>query len=115
MSLRHERDSSIRGIIGKHNLGLLPDVPFSEDLAASLTNRIKTKLLDLEKDLQEKKVHLFLNITFLYFLIHLYMAMLPIYSTSIAWHACCLPLEVSVAVFLFVLSLSLKLIVRILG
>lgn len=55
MSLRHERDSTIRRIIGKHNLGFLPDVPFSEEEAASLTNRIKTRLLDLEKDLQEKK------------------------------------------------------------
>lgn len=54
-SLRHERESTIRGIIGKHNLGFLHDAPFSEEVAASLTNRIKTKLLDLEKDLQEKK------------------------------------------------------------
>jgi len=68
MSLRHERDSTIQRIFTTHNLGFLPDTPFSEEVAANLTNRIKTRLLDLEKDLEDKKVCLVLNINFLYFL-----------------------------------------------
>ncbi|ONK72806.1 uncharacterized protein A4U43_C04F23430 [Asparagus officinalis] len=51
ISSRHERDSRIQKIIGKHNLAFLPDAPFIEDVAASLTNRIKTRLLDLDNDL----------------------------------------------------------------
>lgn len=54
MSLKHERDSTIQRILAKHNLGFVPDAPFNEDVAASLTNRIKSRLLDMEKDLREK-------------------------------------------------------------
>lgn len=54
--VRHERDSTIQKIFTKHNLGSLPDAPFSNDVAVNLTNRLKTRLLDLEKDLQDKKV-----------------------------------------------------------
>lgn len=54
--VRHERDSTIQKIFTKHNLGSLPDAPFSNDVAVNLTNRLKMRLLDLEKDLQDKKV-----------------------------------------------------------
>nr|CAD1836552.1 unnamed protein product [Ananas comosus var. bracteatus] len=53
--VRHERDSTIQKIFTKHNLGSLPDAPFSNDVAVNLTNRLKMRLLDLEKDLQDKK------------------------------------------------------------
>ncbi|KAJ3675731.1 hypothetical protein LUZ60_004773 [Juncus effusus] len=52
---RHERDSVIGKIFTKHNLGSLPDPPFANDLALNFTNRIKNRLMDLEKDLTDKK------------------------------------------------------------
>ncbi|KAM0935845.1 putative DNA repair protein Rad50 [Dioscorea sansibarensis] len=55
ISLRHERDSTIQMLFAKYNLGSLPDTPFSNEIASNLTMRVKTKLLDLEKDLQDKK------------------------------------------------------------
>ncbi|XP_064938273.1 DNA repair protein RAD50-like isoform X1 [Musa acuminata AAA Group] len=55
MSLRRERDSTILRIFTKYNLGSLPDAPFSNDVALNLTNRTKTRLLDVEKELQDKK------------------------------------------------------------
>ncbi|XP_054820510.1 DNA repair protein RAD50 isoform X2 [Prosopis cineraria] len=54
-SLKNERDSSIQNIFVKHNFGSLPTFPFSDEVALNLTNRIKSRLMDLEKDLQEKK------------------------------------------------------------
>lgn len=56
MSLKNERDSTIRGLFRKHNLGSLPSGPFSDEVASDLTDRIQSKLKDLNKDLQEKKV-----------------------------------------------------------
>lgn len=62
MSLKNERDSTIRGLLRKHNIGSLPSGPFSDEVASNLTDRIQSKLKDLHKDLQEKKVHFhFLN------------------------------------------------------
>ena len=40
----------------RHNLGPLPNAPFSDDVALNLTNRLKSRLVDLDKDLQDKKV-----------------------------------------------------------
>lgn len=57
MSLRHERDSTIQKLFTKHNLGPLPNMPLNNEVALNLTNRAKTRLLDLEKDLQDKKVN----------------------------------------------------------
>lgn len=59
MCLRRERDSAIQRIFAKFNFGSLPDAPFSIDVALNLTNRIKTRLLDVEMELQERKVHHF--------------------------------------------------------
>ncbi|XP_045089469.2 DNA repair protein RAD50-like [Aegilops tauschii subsp. strangulata] len=55
VSVKHERDSAIRKIFNKHNLGPIPDAPFTNDIAANLTYRTKARLLNLEDDLQEKK------------------------------------------------------------
>lgn len=55
MSVKHERDSAIRKIFTKHNLGPVPDAPFTNDIAMNLTNRTKARLSNLEDDLQEKK------------------------------------------------------------
>ncbi|XP_038720675.1 DNA repair protein RAD50 [Tripterygium wilfordii] len=55
MSLKNERDSTIQKLFGRHNLGSLPSIPFSDEVAMNLTNRIKSRLMDLEKDLQDKK------------------------------------------------------------
>lgn len=56
MSLQEERDSIIRKLFAKHNLGSLPPAPWSNEAALSLTNRIKSRLTDLQKDLDDKKV-----------------------------------------------------------
>ncbi|KAK4258216.1 hypothetical protein QN277_007688 [Acacia crassicarpa] len=55
MSLKNERESLIQDIFKKHNFGCLPKSPFSDEIALNLSNRIKSRLMDLEKDLQEKK------------------------------------------------------------
>ncbi|KAL5542789.1 hypothetical protein UlMin_010499 [Ulmus minor] len=55
MSLKNERDSTIQEFFKRHNLGSLPNPPFSNEVALNLTNRIKSRLMDLEKDLQDKK------------------------------------------------------------
>ncbi|XP_009373549.2 DNA repair protein RAD50 [Pyrus x bretschneideri] len=53
---KNERDSIIQKLFSRHNLGALPNPPFSNEVALNLTNRIKSRLLDLEKDLQNKKM-----------------------------------------------------------
>ena len=58
MSLKNERDSSIQNLFVKHNLGPLPKTPFGDEVVSNLTNRIKSRLMDLEKDLQDKRVTL---------------------------------------------------------
>ncbi|CAA6659879.1 unnamed protein product [Spirodela intermedia] len=55
LSLRRERDLTIQSLFTRQNLGLLPSIPFTNEVAFNLTNRIKSRLLDLEKDLQDKK------------------------------------------------------------
>nr|APA20123.1 DNA repair-recombination protein RAD50 [Populus tomentosa] len=54
-SLKNERDSNIQKMYTRHNLGPLPNAPFSDDVALNLTNRLKSRLVDLDKDLQDKK------------------------------------------------------------
>lgn len=48
----------IKKLFAWHNLGPLPEAPFSNEVILSLTNRIKSQLMDLELDLQDKKVNL---------------------------------------------------------
>ncbi|CAK8567104.1 unnamed protein product [Lathyrus sativus] len=55
MSLKNERDTCIQNIFSSYNLGSLPKPPFSAADGLNLTNRIKTRLRDLEKDLEDKK------------------------------------------------------------
>ncbi|KAA8548368.1 hypothetical protein F0562_000052 [Nyssa sinensis] len=55
MSLKNERDSTIQKLFARHNLGSVPNMPFSNEVVLNLTNRIKSRLMDLEKDLQDKK------------------------------------------------------------
>ncbi|KAJ0034599.1 hypothetical protein Pint_25513 [Pistacia integerrima] len=55
MSLKNERDSTIQKLFARYNLGSLPDAPFSNEASLNLTNRIKSRLMDLEKDLEDKK------------------------------------------------------------
>ncbi|XP_044486625.1 DNA repair protein RAD50 isoform X2 [Mangifera indica] len=55
ISLKNERDSTIQKLFARYNLGSLPDAPFSIEASLNLTNRIKSRLMDLEKDLEDKK------------------------------------------------------------
>ncbi|KAK7331449.1 hypothetical protein VNO77_25674 [Canavalia gladiata] len=55
ISLKNERDSSIQNLFSRYNLGSLPKSPFSTEVALNLTNRVKSRLGDLEKDLDDKK------------------------------------------------------------
>lgn len=55
MSFKNERDSSIHNLFTTYNLGSLPKSPFSAEVALNLTNRVKSRLEDLEKDLDDKK------------------------------------------------------------
>jgi hypothetical protein len=59
MSLKNERDSTIQKLFARHNLGSLPNTPFSDEGALSHINRIKSRLMDLEKDMEDKKVTFF--------------------------------------------------------
>ncbi|XP_022980190.1 DNA repair protein RAD50 [Cucurbita maxima] len=56
MSLKNERDSTIEELFARHNLGSVPNTPFSDEVASNLTNRIKSRLVDLDKDMQDKRV-----------------------------------------------------------
>ncbi|GMY04781.1 DNA repair protein RAD50 isoform X2 [Fagus crenata] len=56
MSLKNERDTTIQKVFARHNLGSLPNIPFSNEVSLSLINRIKSRLMDLEKDMQDKKI-----------------------------------------------------------
>ncbi|EOY05146.1 DNA repair-recombination protein (RAD50) isoform 1 [Theobroma cacao] len=53
--LKDERDSAIRGLYVKLNLGSIPNSPFSDEVALNLTNQIEVRLMELDKDLDEKK------------------------------------------------------------
>ncbi|XP_058201375.1 DNA repair protein RAD50 [Rhododendron vialii] len=55
VSLKNERDSLIQKLFARHNLGSLPSTPFSNEVAMNFSNRIKSRFMDLEKDLEEKK------------------------------------------------------------
>jgi hypothetical protein len=57
MSFKKERDTCIQNIFASYNLGSLPKPPFSAEDALNLTNRVKSRLGDLEKDLECQIVH----------------------------------------------------------
>lgn len=52
---KNERDATIQNLFARHNLGSLPSTPFSDEVAWDLINRIESRLVDLEKDLKDKK------------------------------------------------------------
>lgn len=56
MSLKNERDSTIQELFARHNLGSVPNTPFGDEVASNLTNRIKSRLVDLDKDMQDKRI-----------------------------------------------------------
>ncbi|CAA7027279.1 unnamed protein product [Microthlaspi erraticum] len=53
--LKNERDSTIQKIFSHHNLGNVPSTPFSREVVLNLTNRIKSRLGEFERDLLDKK------------------------------------------------------------
>ncbi|XP_057477657.1 DNA repair protein RAD50 [Actinidia eriantha] len=55
VSSKNERDSMIQKLFASHNLGSLPSIPFSNEVATNLTKRINSRLMDLEKNLEDKK------------------------------------------------------------
>ncbi|KAJ0261961.1 DNA repair protein RAD50 [Hirschfeldia incana] len=55
MLLKNERDTSIQKIFSHHNLGNVPSTPFSTEVVLNLTNRIKSRLGEFERDLLDKK------------------------------------------------------------
>jgi DNA repair protein RAD50 len=55
MLLKNERDSTIQNIFFHYNLGNVPSTPFSTEVVLNLTNRIKSRLGELEMDLLDKK------------------------------------------------------------
>ncbi|XP_052289532.1 DNA repair protein RAD50 isoform X2 [Citrus sinensis] len=55
MSRMNERDSTIQKLFARHNLGSLPNAPFSNEAALNFINRIRSRLSDLERDLEDKK------------------------------------------------------------
>lgn len=59
MLLKNERDSTIQTMFSHHNLGNVPSTPFNIEVVLNLTNRIKSRLGELEMDLLDKKVYLF--------------------------------------------------------
>ncbi|XP_050239038.1 DNA repair protein RAD50 isoform X1 [Quercus robur] len=56
MSLKFERDTTIQKLFARHNLGSILDIPFSNEVSLSLINRIRSRLMDLEKDMEDKKI-----------------------------------------------------------
>ncbi|CAN0875270.1 DNA repair protein RAD50 [Linum grandiflorum] len=54
-SLKNERDSTIRGLCARYNLGSLHDTPLTDEMALNLTDSLESRSTNLKKDLQEKK------------------------------------------------------------
>ncbi|KAK1259931.1 DNA repair protein RAD50 [Acorus gramineus] len=55
MSERRERDLTFQRLFSVHNLGPLPNTPYTDEMAFNFTNRLKSRLMDLENNLQSKK------------------------------------------------------------
>ncbi|XP_068655363.1 DNA repair protein RAD50 isoform X2 [Aristolochia californica] len=54
-AVKHERDTAIQKFFSEHNLGPLPNLPLSNEVAFNLINQAKMRLMDLETDLLDKK------------------------------------------------------------
>ncbi|XVF37925.1 hypothetical protein REPUB_Repub20aG0053500 [Reevesia pubescens] len=53
--LKNARDSAIQRLYEQLHLGSTPNSPFSDEVALNLTNQIEVRLMELGKDLDEKK------------------------------------------------------------
>lgn len=56
MDLKKERDLTIHELYKQHNLGYLQKAPYSNEIASNYISRIKSRLNDIDRDLEEKKV-----------------------------------------------------------
>ncbi|XWS09216.1 hypothetical protein CRYUN_Cryun40dG0066500 [Craigia yunnanensis] len=52
---KNERDSAIQRLYAQLNLGSTPNSPFSDEVSLNLMNQIEVRLMELDKDLDEKK------------------------------------------------------------
>ncbi|KAL8227333.1 hypothetical protein R6Q57_017165 [Mikania cordata] len=55
VNLKTERDLTIQGLYKQQNLGSLPKTPFSNEIVSNYISRIKSRLKDIDCDLEEKK------------------------------------------------------------
>ncbi|KAG9446061.1 hypothetical protein H6P81_012189 [Aristolochia fimbriata] len=53
--VKRERDNAIQKFFSEHNLGPLPELPLTNEVAFNLINQAKMRLMDLETDLLDKK------------------------------------------------------------
>ncbi|KAK8549348.1 hypothetical protein V6N13_009024 [Hibiscus sabdariffa] len=52
---KKDRDTAIERLFARLNLGSTPNSPFSDEVALNLTSQIEARLMELNKDLDEKK------------------------------------------------------------
>ncbi|KAK5841115.1 DNA repair RAD50 -like protein [Gossypium arboreum] len=52
---KKDRDTAIEQLFARLNLGSTPNSPFSDEVALNLTRQIEVRLMELERDLDEKK------------------------------------------------------------
>lgn len=73
MSNKSQRDATIKELFERFNLGPVSNTPFSDEVAEDLMNRISSRLMGYEKDLEDKKViSMFIVSTFKYRHTHTY-------------------------------------------
>lgn len=53
---KKDRDTAIERLFTRLNLGSTPNSPFSDDVALNLTRQLEARLMELDRDLDEKKV-----------------------------------------------------------
>lgn len=54
-NLKNDRELKIKRLFERHNLGVVPNSPFSDEVALNLINRVQSRLKDLDKDLGDRK------------------------------------------------------------
>ncbi|XP_027116885.1 DNA repair protein RAD50 isoform X1 [Coffea arabica] len=54
-NLKNDRELKIKRLFERHNLGVVPNSPFSDEVALNLINRVQSRLKDLDNDLDDKK------------------------------------------------------------
>ena len=58
-NLKNDRELKIKRLFERNNLGVVPNSPFSDEVALNLINRVQSRLKDLDNDLDDKKVNLY--------------------------------------------------------